>query len=142
MIKMAKYGTIIFLLLIVAISVYTYAIRISGNPLSGQPDPDFRLAAHDLIDMAERDESQTDRRYMDKIISVSGVINAIQKNDLGVYTISLGSHSSLPASISCALDSRFVTQSVFGRKGDSATIRGVYVGRARDLVLSQCIIEK
>jgi hypothetical protein len=140
--KKTKYGTIIFLLLIIALSIYSYVWHVPGRPKSKEAGPDFRLAAHDLIGIFESDGSQSDRRYMNKVLSVSGVVKTIQKNDLGTYTISLGSHSNLPASVICALDSSFVPHSFSLKNGDSTTIRGTYVGEAHDPVLVQCIIEK
>jgi tRNA_anti-like len=140
--KKIKYGIIIFLLLAVALSIYSYVWHAPGRPLSKEINPDFRLAAHDLIGIFESDGSKSDRRYLNKVLSVSGVVKTIQKNDLGAYTISLGSHSYLPASVICALDSSFIPHSFFLRNGDTATIRGTYVGQAHDPILVQCIIEK
>jgi putative nucleic acid binding protein len=142
MAKKTKYGTYVFLLLIVAIALYNYLLHIPRKPSSSLTKPDFHIAARDLAGLFGNDEPQADQRYMNKIISVSGIITTIQKDELGDYTISLGSHSNLPASISCTLDPTYIPSHIFLRAGDSATIRGTYVGQAHDLVLADCIIEK
>jgi tRNA_anti-like len=142
MAKKTKYGTYLFLFLVIAIAVYSYFLHAPGWSSAKLVNPDFRLTAHEWVGIFDSNELQSDQHYMNKIISVSGVVRMTRQNEWGTYTISLGSLSGQPTSVNCALDTAYVHHPVQLKKGDSVTIRGRYVGQAHDLTLVQCIIEK
>jgi hypothetical protein len=110
--------------------------------LSSMPGSDFRMPAYELISRYDSNEPGTNDQYLNKILSVSGVIKSISKTDSGGYALYLGSHTDLPVAIYCSLDSLYNPHRLFLRPGDSTIIRGTCFGRVHDIIMTQCIIEK
>lgn len=149
-----KYKPTFLLLLIPGLLLLGYIFFRSGNLLSNAPPiihkADFHVAARDLFCVFTSNELQSDQRYLYKTLSVSGIINKVQKTESGNYIVSLGGSNDPQEqrsqeqsySVNCTLDCLYNQHSPSLRTGDSATIRGICAGVLHDVVLLQCIIEK
>lgn len=137
----AKYGTILLLFLITGLSLYGYLRYSSGSALVVSR-PDLYTTAAGLTRAFEKNEYLSDSQYLYKKLSVSGIIKKIKKNESGNYLIFLGSHSPLPALVSCHLDSLYKSRRLSLRTGDSCILIGTCAGHLSDVILLGCIIEK
>ena len=139
--KRITYGTTLLLLLFTGIMVCGYFYHISEG-MAFPAKADVKVTARDLIGLADKNEALFDQAYLDKTLSVGGVIKDIKRSKSGSYTLSLRGDPIIPTSISCPLDSIYNARTLSLRKGDSCSVRGTCAGRLADITLVQCIIEK
>lgn len=139
--KRIKYGTILLTCLIISLLVYGYFYHIFGDaPVPAKADRS--ISAHDLIALADTNESLFNHQCLDKILSVGGVIKDIKRGKSGNYVLSLGVGPAIPPFISCSLDSLYNHRHLSLKTGDSCSIRGRCKGHLENIILAQCIIEK
>jgi hypothetical protein len=136
-----QYG--IFFLLFLATGLFVYGLFFHSMPGSGIfAKADVHIGAADLSAGFDSHEGLSDSLYLDKVLSVSGVVRKIRKNGSGNYTLSLGNRSSPVPAVSCILDSSYNHRPAPVTEGDSLTVLGTCAGQLTNVVLLQCIIEK
>jgi hypothetical protein len=139
--KRTKYAAALLICILSSILIVGYFNYLVGDGAVAAI-ADYRISAHNLISLADSGQSTFDRRYLDKIFSVTGVIKDIKKNNSGSYIVSLGGNTSQPSSINCILDSLYNRRPLPLAAGDSCSIRGTCAGHLSDIILVECIIEK
>jgi hypothetical protein len=139
-----RYGIFLLLFLIGGLSIYGFFFRSASDPMV-VVNADVHIRARDLADAFDSQEAVSDSLYLDKVLSVTGVVKMIRKDHLsGNYTVFLGDRSPAATTtlVNCTLDSRYNHQPVPFRIGDSLTLRGACANHLTDVILLQCIIEK
>lgn len=96
----------------------------------GTVNADVKIAATDLIHEYETNDSASNKRYLGKVVEVSGNVKEIKKDD-GNYTIVLGDSSHL-SSVRCAIDSTHRADAASLTAGSSVVIRGNCTGFNKD----------
>jgi hypothetical protein len=105
------------------------------------------MSAAELMDSFEKNEAEANARLLDKIIAVKGTIKAVEKNDLGCYSIVLGEDGSM-SSVRCSLDPRYHRAVENISAGDYITIKGSCTGfnadelLGSDVILNRCVLQK
>lgn len=110
-----------------------------NKPRTGVEDKqaDVTIAAADLYNQYNSDETAANQKYLNKIISVSGIAGEVNKTD-STYTILLKGDADM-GGISCNL---FDAQTAAVAKGKTVTIKGKCTGYLMDVALTDCVIEK
>src|SRR5689334_12300127 len=99
-----KRRTIIISVVIVAISCgawygyseYNRKLRDLSNVKAN-----VKLTAAELLASFETDEAGANAHYLDKIISVKGMIHSVEKNEKGSYAVILAGHNAM-SSVRCS----------------------------------------
>ncbi|MBK5270517.1 MAG: hypothetical protein JJE22_05825 [Bacteroidia bacterium] len=107
---------------------------------------DIKIVATDLIQEYETNDSSANKKYLGKIIEISGVIKDIAKDEAGYYTVVLGDTASM-SSVRCSMDSVHQQDAARQTIGSSATVRGSCtgfnkdeMGLGSDVILNRCVI--
>src|SRR5215510_13935691 len=94
---------ILTILVIAGIGVwYGYKEFTRTNKDLSKVKPDVSIAAMDLVKEYEKDDSAANKRYLGKVIEVTGVVKEMPRDNSGYYTIVLGDSSQ--SSVRCSLD--------------------------------------
>lgn len=107
---------------------------------------DFTTSVSTLIQEFESDEKAANEKFLDKIISVQGVIKEVIRDSIGNYTIVLknGNNSS---SVRCSMDNAHPIEVTQSDKGKIIAIKGACTGfnadelLGSDVFLNRCVIQ-
>jgi hypothetical protein len=139
--KRMKYGWTLLLSFVAGLATYFLLFHSSWCPDTRLKDAAVQISPRDLLHVFDKNEAAFDREYLNKVLSVRGVIKKIKKSGADNITLYLGKDPEQGPSISCSLDSLYNHPALL-KPGDSVTIRGTCAGRLMDIILIQCIIEK
>lgn len=112
--------------------------------------PELEITATGLIKKFESDEANTNKVFLAKkefIISVTGNVKEVRKNESGFYSVALGDTASM-SSVRCSMDSAHQQEAVSLAKGTNITIKGAFIGYNKDellgsdIILNRCVIEE
>lgn len=112
---------------------------------------DLTISATDLIKKFETNEAAANKEFLgektDFIITVSGPVKEVIKDETGAYTVVLGD-STTSSSVRCSLDPLQNQQAASLKTGSSISIKGAITGFMKDdlgigsdVVLNRCVIE-
>lgn len=112
---------------------------------------DLTITAADLIKKFETDEAAANKEFLgnklDFIITVSGSVKEVIKDETGSYTVVLGD-STTRSSVRCSIDSLQNQQASSLKTGSAVSIKGAITGFMKDdlgigsdVVLNRCVIE-
>lgn len=93
------------------------------------------LNAADLTAQYEADENKANGQYLDKVLSVSGEITDISKNQKGETVITLKGTDM--GGVICTLEGK---ESQDIKKGSSIKLQGICTGYLTDVVLVRCYL--
>ena len=130
---------LLFFIGILLLAIAGWGYYLYNKPRTGVEDkqPDITIAATDLYKQYSTDETTANQKYLNKIISVSGIADEVNKTD-SMYTILLKGDADM-GGVSCNL---FNTKTITITKGKTITIKGKCTGFLMDVALTDCIIEK
>lgn len=106
-----------------------------------------RISAVDLIDAFEKNESNANSLYLDKIIAVKGNVKAVEKNDKGHYSVILGDEKNR-SSVRCSMDSMYQQEVAAITPGSFITMKGACTGFnadelvGSDVILNRCVVRE
>ena len=86
---------------------------------------DFELSADELYNEFEQNPETASERYADKVITFSGIISNIQKNQSGGYSILLKGEK---GNINCEIDPATNLNVEILTENTSVKVKGLYVG--------------
>ena len=124
-------------LLIGAIGYYNYNRTTSSLE---NTTPDFVLSADDIFSQFEKSEVDANKKFLDKVIEVSGTVQSFNNENLADRNVTLQTESGMFGVI-CKLDSTYDTKYMVAA-GDKIKIKGVCTGMLMDVVLIRCIPTK
>jgi hypothetical protein len=136
-----RYGISFLFCLIAALGVYGifFRSRSSGYVFA---KVDFSMTAGALSASFEHNEALSDSLYLYKVVSVTGRVQRVRKDETGSYSVTLGTLPTGEATVDCRLDGQFNRQYDTLQPGDSLRVLGICAGRLQNVILVQCIIEK
>ncbi|HEY6063036.1 MAG TPA: hypothetical protein VIV35_05475 [Chitinophagaceae bacterium] len=139
-------------LILIALAVLV-GYKIYNKPVKNldSSKADLIITATDLIRKFETDEAAANKEFLAKktdfIITVSGVVNEIIKDEKGAYTVVLGGNAA-GSSVRCSIDSLHNQQAALLKTGSNVSIKGAITGFMKDdlgigsdVVLNRCVIE-
>jgi hypothetical protein len=126
---------VVGILALLGVAAYVY---VFNKPRISVDTPDFLLSANSLIDEYERDEDEADKKYLGKVVQVSGTVTEVLEQG-DAFVLLMG--DSTPVSrVSCSLQEKQDTMAYGLRPGDELTVKGICTGRLLDVVLVDCLI--
>ncbi|HEY4205431.1 MAG TPA: hypothetical protein VGM31_01410 [Puia sp.] len=134
------YGRTLLLLFLAGLLVYGYFYHVAYRFPPKVSSASIPVDAAGLISLADKNEALFNKKYLYKVLSVTGVVRDVLKNKNGTTVVLEGQHT-LPEAVNCSLDTLYTPHPELA-PGDSCTIRGNCAGRLKDVILLQCIIEK
>lgn len=139
-------------LVLIAVAIFIGYTLFNKNVkhLNGSKS-DLTISATDLIKKFETNEAAADKEYLggklDFIITVSGPVKEVIKDETGAYTVVLGD-STTRSSVRCSIDSLQNQQAASLKTGSAVSIKGAITGFMKDdlgigsdVVLNRCVIE-
>ncbi len=139
------------LIAIILSAFYAYKEYTRTNKDLSKIKAEITISALDLISAFEVSDSLTNKKFIDKIIEVTGNVKVLEKDDTGGYTIVLGDVSSL-SSVRCLADSNHRSDASLLQQNSTITIRGMCTGFKKnellgenlgsDVELTRCILIK
>lgn len=133
---------IIFIGVFLAIGVGLYAYKEYNRKNIDLADtkPAFVMSESDLIKEFSQDQNASNKKYLGKIMELSGNIKKIDTDENGFHTIILGSSVNMN-SVRCSIDSSFNKEAHDLVIGSPITIKGICTGfNADDLGLGSDVI--
>ena len=125
----------IVLLLLVAWGFYLYNkphTDVSNIPAS------VSISAQELYHQFEQDETSANKKYLDKVIEVKGVVNEVQQSDTTLNILLSGGNGM--GGINCSIAEKNPSGNI--HKNEMMTIKGRCTGFLLDVSLVDCVIEK
>jgi len=127
----------IILALVVAVLVWKYTFRPSESNVAGQK-ADVKIEAARLLQAFETNEEDANKLYLGKILLVSGTIDSVTVDSLGI-SVYLKDSDAI-AGIMCSFDKDYREATVL-QKGTRVDIKGICTGYLMDVVLNKCSLE-
>ena len=88
-----------------------------------------------------KQKSKLNKKYLNKITTVSGVLKSIDKDHSGSISLALETGDPL-LGVSCELDARHIADAVALHVGDNVLVTGLCTGMLTDVVLVRCSAQK
>jgi hypothetical protein len=107
---------------------------------AGNKSTDFAINAVDLFNQYQKDEAAANKKFLDKIIEVKGIVTDVQQSG-NIISIQLDGGST--AGINCSItDDNEKDRAALPHKGAAVTIKGKCSGLLMDVNLVDCVIEQ
>ena len=136
---MKKILVAIFLVSTLAIAIGLYFFNLKPKDIRTE-DALFEITANQLVKEFSDDESMADKKYVDKVIIVNGIISDIKITDKE-SSMSLQSDDPM-AGVTCS----FYTDEAKNLKGltigNPVKVKGKCTGKLMDVVLNNCSLVK
>jgi hypothetical protein len=123
--------------IIAGAAVYYYTQRDSRNDIKYQKAEE-EITANALYEFYRADEDQANDRFLGKVISVSGQIEAIDQEN-GKTTISINTGDPLSAVV-CEMNTSIQSDFSDIGEGDQISLKGECSGKLIDIILVNCIL--
>ena len=139
----------IFIVIILAIAFggwYAYKEYNRTNVDLADVKPEASLSAADLIRSFESDSASANKKYLGKILAVSGQVKSIER-DGNSATVILGDKGSM-SSVRCSMDTTHIQEIASLKEGQGITIKGNCTGfnqdelLGSDVILNRCAVAK
>lgn len=113
-------------------------LYVFNKPHAAVGRPDFTVSAKELINEFEQDENAANKKYLDKVIEVTGTLTDVVKKE-DSFVLLLGDTTSF-SNVNCTLDVQHDSIAYGVQPGDQVTVKGICTGRLLDVVLVDCNI--
>ena len=98
---------------------------------------DFKIEANQLLTEFEANESEANKKYLDKLIEVTGTVREMSSDEEGISVI-LESENPLSGVI-CQLDNLTTHKKTSFQTGEKVTFKGLCTGMLMDVILVRCV---
>jgi hypothetical protein len=142
-----KKNNIIFIVLIPIAVGSWYATReyIRKKPDLSNVSAKVSVDANNLLSSFEKDSAAANKTYLGNIITVSGTVKKIEKEDGATIVLASGGMSS----VRCSMDTTHITELATIKEGQAVKIKGECagytaddMGLGADVILNRCVLEK
>ncbi len=101
----------------------------------------FTIPAHDMVTEYNKDETAADKKYLDKVVAVTGTVTEVKVDPSGQATVFLDGNDPM-TNITCSFYNDEAPTVKDLDKGATVTIKGNCTGKLMDIVLNKCSIIK
>lgn len=129
----------IVLLAVLIASAYIYKEYNRKHADTGALSPDYLLSATTLLIQFAHDSALSSRKYMDRLLQVSGVVKQIDSIDDKNVVMVIGDPAGRSA-VRCNLDSMHQSEAKRIQIGQIASVKGVCSGYNQDELLGSDVI--
>ena len=134
--KKYLFGIVILLLILAAFGIYQ--VYKPHRNAAGEPAA-ASLAAPDLYLEFQHDENAANKKWVGKVIEVSGIITSV--NESAAY-VSVNLKATAEGGVNCSILKKDLNPKDKLKAGDSLTIKGQCTGFLMDVNLVDCVIKK
>jgi tRNA_anti-like len=134
--KKYLFGILILVLVLSGLGIY-HAFKPHSN-VSGE-DAVANLSAPDLYQDFQHDENAANKKWVGKVIEVSGIISSV--NESADY-VSVNLKAVADGGVNCSIAIKDLDPEEKFKKGDSLTIKGKCTGFLMDVNLVDCVLRK
>ena len=99
---------------------------------------DEKVTAVELYESYVKDEQASDKRYLDKVVEVDGVIKEVELRDGNTASILLES-GDIMFGVSCEMDFTIEIHRNDFKSGEAVKLKCICTGYLMDVVLTRCI---
>lgn len=134
------------LLVVIAGIIYIYREYNRMNLDVAREKSAFSVDAMELIKAFDDNDSLASRKFVGKIISVTGLVKNMNQDERGYYTINLGDSASL-SSVRCSVDSMYTNLATSVKPGMKIKVKGNCTGYNEDellgldVIVNRCVLE-
>lgn len=136
------------IVLVVGIGAWYYVNseinRKSPSMLS--QDEDFETSSIKILDEYTTDQLKADKKYLGKIILLSGKLKSVETDEKGFHTIVLGDSTSM-SSVRCSMDKAIDINKSSLLEGKEIVLKGECtgynpddMGLGADIIINRCVI--
>lgn len=136
------------LIVITAGAIYAYKEYNRKNKDLSETPADYTVIATEIINEFSQEEKKAGVKYNGKVLSVTGTIKSIDKDEIGYYTVAIGDTASLN-SVLCSMDNIHNIEATALKKGIPISVKGIctgynadVMGLGSDIILNRSLIEK
>ncbi len=101
----------------------------------------YEMPSATLVHEFSLDETTATKKYLDKIIAVTGKVTGVEADAGGRATVILDGGDPLSA-VTCSFYNEEAVSAKTLQKGNDVTIKGMCTGKLMDVVLNKCSINK
>jgi hypothetical protein len=129
----------IFILIVIVIcaGLFVFYYINKAKPSLVEMKPMYTVTADEIFNDFDKDESAANKKYVDKVVEVSGVVQSFNKKSNTDRSIIFQTSSGMFGVI-CKIDSTY-NPSFTVDKGANLKIKGVCTGMLMDIILVRCI---
>lgn len=98
---------------------------------------DIKVTATQLFEEYEANEANSNKKYLDKIVEVTGTVQEVKKNDDG--TVSINLEGGMMFGVRCNLDPLTKHKRTDFKPNEKITLKGKCTGMLMDVVLERCV---
>ena len=136
-----RYLLAIVLVTAVALSIYAYK-EFNRKPADlNKSDAVEHITASDLSALYSNNEDSANKKYLGKVIEVTGSVIDIENQQDTLLTILLGD-TLQTGLVSCLMDKNYMADAKNKVRGDIVKIKGICTGYLMDVELNRCVIVK
>jgi uncharacterized protein (UPF0333 family) len=111
--------------------------------------PAFTVEASAIIKEFNENDSSANKKYLGKVVTVTGQIKKVDRDDDGYYMLVLGDTTN-PSSVFCAMDTSHMKNAANLAEISSVSVKGYFIGFEKDetgllgsdVKLNRCVLEK
>jgi hypothetical protein len=134
-----KYYLLAAFLLLVLIGIAAYfQYNKPARNLSGEK-ADLTIEATALYQQFSENEAQANQQYLDKVVQVKGVLQAVNRGQDGSLNLTLDAGNSM-GGVTCEIPAENVPEGAGLQTGKQVTVKGQCTGYLTDVVLVKCVL--
>lgn len=134
---MKRYIKYVLLLALIGMGIGFYLYNKPHQNMQ-RAKADMTLPASELFSAFEANEDAANAQYLDKVVQVEGVIQDINQDENGQFSLTLESGSDMFGVI-CQFDEQSEHQTDHLKTGQKVTLKGICTGMLMDVVLVRCV---
>jgi len=131
-------GAIVVIAIAVGVALYMY--NKPHKDIAGS-EADVKIEAVMLFDNYTQDEVTANAKYLDKVISVSGTVGSINRENAEEPSLNLNTNDMMGV-VTCQFLPEHAYELDNIQEGDKITVKGQCTGMLMDVVLIRCSVEK
>lgn len=141
---MKRIITIIVIIALLAAGWYAYKAYTGKVKSLTKVDTEIKVTATELISAFETDSATANKKYLGKILEVTGTAKSIEKDGQSA-TVVLGTPGNM-SSVRCSMDTAQAGKASTINEGANITVKGACTGfiseelLGSDVILNRCII--
>ena len=132
---------VIVLLVVLFIGMYAYKEFYRKPAELNNLEPFEHLTASDLCTLYSNYEDSANKKYLGKIIEVSGCVIEVENQQDTLLSIFFGD-TLQTARVSCLMDKNSISAAKKVVRGDLIKIKGICTGYLMDVELNRCVLVK
>jgi hypothetical protein len=122
-----------------AAAIYIYKEYNRKHKDTAKLKPAYTVTATGLVSEFESNEQASNKKYLDKVIRVDGMVKKLEQDDRGFYTIILGDTAAM-SSVRCSIDSVHTREAAGIKQGMVIAVKGICTGFNADEMLGSDVI--